>query len=203
MELFYPADPQKTLKQQYREFAEVEEFKDLSKSEEIFVWLYGLKTSPCGDIKNKTERATQALEYMDNMAGIGFKPNDKNRKEWAVARFSEKIKIAIERMGKFNVEERKETDTALKNIQKNLIMIANLDVNTIMMKTDDNGVQYFDAAGVNQFVNLSVKVADELPRIVRINEEGMGIVAAVSVDLASGRSPHQIFMEREKQKIKN
>lgn len=203
MALFYPVDPNRTLKQQYKEFAETPEFKDLSKSEEIFVWGYACSGSPNIGIEDRYERAKVTVELMEKMKGEGYKPKEGERQKYLNLQFAEKIKSAIDVISSFKVTERMEANEAMKNMQKNLIKIANLDAEEIMWKQDENGVKYFDASGVNQFVATIQRVTEELPKIVRLNEEGMGISPSVSIDLASGRSAHQVFMDRQKDKVKN
>lgn len=203
MALFYPVDPNKTLKQQYREFAETIEFKDLSKSEEIFVWGFACSGSKHSGIEDRHKRSEAVIGMIKEMKAWNIPIKEADERNYLNLKFSEKIKGAIDKISKFNVTERMEADIALKNIQKTLVKIANLDVEDIMWKNDENGVKYFDASGVNQFVSTMQKVAEELPKITRSNEDGMGISALVSIDLASGRSPHQVYMDREKAKIKN
>lgn len=203
MALFYPVDPNKTLKQQYKEFAEAMEFKDLSKSEEVFVWGFACTGSPHSGIEDRYKRSETVIAMMKQMKAWNITPKESDETNYLNIKFSEKIKAAIDKMSKFKVTERMEARDALKNIEKNFVKIAGLDVEDIMWKTDENGVKYFDASGVNQFVTTLQKVAEELPKIVRSNEDGMGISASISLDLASGRSPHQVYMDREKAKIRN
>ena len=203
MALFYPVDPNKTLKQQYAEFARVPEFRDLTKSEEVFVWGYACSGSPLSGIEDRYKRSQEVVKMMKEMKAWNIIPKEADERKYLNLQFGEKMKSAIDVMGKFRLTERMQADAAMKNMQGNLIKIANLNVETIMYKTDENGVKYFDASGVKQFVDTIQKVAEELPNIVRLNEEGMGISASVSIDLASGRSPHQVFMDREKDKTKN
>jgi hypothetical protein len=75
------------------------------------------------------------------------------------------------------------------------LSISKIDINNVMFKTVD-GVEVFDASSVNSYVTAIQKVREELPEVIKIREEGFGINAAVSVDLASGKSAHEIALER-------
>jgi hypothetical protein len=194
--LFYPVDDKKTLKQQYPELNSVQEFKDLSQQDEMLVWLYSCQSSPISDIKDPYLRIQKACEMMSEKNKI----KDVDRSKYLSLQFPEKIKAAMEVMRKFNPEIRTRAKIAVDQMFNNLMAIASININDFMFKTDENAVRVLDATAINNYTTAMQKVRDELPSIIKMQEDGFGISSSVSVDLASGKSPHQIFMERQKNK---
>jgi len=195
--LFYPLDKAKTLKQQYPELNALQEFKDLTAKEEILVWLYSCKSSPVADIKDPHMRILKVTELMES-----HKISDKDKTSYLSLVFSEKIKSAMDAMRKFDPEIRSRARAAGEQMFNNLMAISSIDISDYMTKADTNGVSQLDATAINNYTSAIQKVRDELPAVIKMLEDGFGISSSVSVDLASGKSPHQIWMDRQKQNQK-
>jgi len=196
--LFYPLDKTKTLKQQYPELNALQEFRDLTAKEEILVWLYSCKSSPVADIKDPHMRILRTIELMDG----NHKLSDKDKTSFLSLVFSEKIKAAMDAMRKFDPEIRSRARAAGEQMFNNLMAISSIDISEYMIKNDGNGVIQLDSTAINNYTSAIQKVRDELPAVIKMLEDGFGISSSVSIDLASGKSAHQIFMERQKQNQK-
>ena len=191
--LFFP-DKKKKIVDAYPELAKKPEFMSLSKEEGDFVWWFSCQASPFNTketgIKDRFDKARAAF---DNAFGKNADPG--TRVKYYNCQFSPEIMQANEVMSRFSPDHRSRANEAVEQIFNNLLSISKIDINNVMFKTVD-GVEVFDASSVNSYVTAIQKVREELPEVIKIREEGFGINAAVSVDLASGKSAHEIALER-------
>jgi len=191
--LFFP-DRKKKLVDAYPELATKPEFRDLTKPEGDFVWWFACQASPLNSketgIKDRFEKARAAF---DN--SFGPNADQSVRVKYYNCQFSPEIMQANEVMQRFSPDHRSRANEAEEQIFKNLLSISKIDINNVMYKTVD-GVEVFDASSVSSYVTAIQKVREELPEVIKIREEGFGINAAVSVDLASGKTAHEIALER-------
>lgn len=196
--LHSPNDPKKTLRQQYPEL-DVQAFKDLTKAEEDMIWLYSSKSSPFAEIKNPEEKIKKVLDLMKK-DGTVLKESD--REKYLALQFTSQQKSAMEVMRKFNPELRSRAASAGDQIFNNLIAITSIDINDYATKTDENGVKILDATTLNNYTSAVQKCMDLLPQVIKMNEEGFGINKTMSSDIAAGKSPMEVFLERERYKDK-
>lgn len=191
--LFFP-DRKKKLVDAYPELATKPEFRDLTKPEGDFVWWFSCQASPLNSkengIKDRFEKARAAF---DN--SFGPNADQSVRVKYYNCQFSPEIMQANEVMQRFSPDHRSRANEAVEQIFNNLLSISKIDINNVMYKTVD-GVEVFDASSVSSYVTAIQKVREELPEVIKIREEGFGINAAVSVDLASGKTAHEIALER-------
>lgn len=191
--LFFP-DRKKKIVDAYPELATKPEFIALSKQQGDFVWWFACKASPLNnketEVKDRFEKARKAF---DNSFGNNADPD--TRVKYYNCQFPPEIMQANEIMSRFSPDHRSRANEALEQIFNNLLSISKIDIKDVMFKIVD-GSEVFDASSVSSYVTAIQKVREELPEVIKMREEGFGINAAVSVDLASGKSAHEIALER-------
>lgn len=195
--LFFP-DRKRKIVDAYPELARKPEMERLSKEEGDFVWWFSCKASPLNNSEDgKKDRFEKARAAFDNSFGKNSDPE--TRAKYYNCQFPPEIMQANEVMSKFSPDHRSRANEALEQIFNNLLSISKIDIKDVMYKQVD-GVEVFDSSSVSSYVTAIQKVREELPEVIKMREEGFGINAAVSVDLASGKSAHEIALERRNKK---
>jgi hypothetical protein len=174
--LFTPVSD-RSLKQDYPELKEVEEFMGLSKNELLFVWYFSNTTSPFAKIKNPRTRGENALK---KVWGKRIPQDLKN--EILTGQYGSKFRDAIEKMASYQVEIRSRAKTITENIFNRYEKILAVDDKDV--EGDDNKKAYVD---------ISSKIIKDLPSLVSQIESGYG-VRDVS-GMSSGNDDNNIMDE--------
>ena len=175
MMLFEPAS--KEMRIDYPELAEIKEFASLKTKEMKFVWYYANRTSQYfNSTKGERNKVLACIYY-----SFGDSITDEEKSRYITGNFPQKIKAAIEKMEHFDPSARLKAKMAIEQIFLNLQQMIEID--------DDmkNKIKE-DLAMRKQYVELSTKVASDLPAIVRQMEEGFGLRESASVS-KDGRGP--------------
>ena len=173
--LFEPGD--KDIRIEYPELAEVEEFADLKTAELLFVWYYANRSSPFYYVKNDRHKISNCIYH-----SFGKELTKEDKGKYQSRNFPQKIRDAIERMEHYNPSVRLKAKLTIERIFLNL---QNMTEVSKEMKEDMDS----DLALRKQYVELSTKVAQDIPGIVRQLEEGFGIKAVRKTDGKDGKRP--------------
>lgn len=156
----------------YPELSKIAEFSRLNTRQILFVWWYSNPTSPLVlTVTDNRMRVEQALEKS------GYNPGSA-RKGYLDLKFPENISFAIERMLKFDVPNRVK---AYNMINKIFVQFESIVDNKDQFadekqEVDEDGTvtitKEFDA---KKYVDTAAKVAESLPKLINMIEEGFGI----------------------------
>lgn len=170
MVLFGPMN-EKDLKRQYPELNDVAEFKKLTTGELLFVWWYSNQTSPLVKDENLAEKQ-RAMGAYDK----AFKShaNEQRKIDYYSLNFPDYIRLAIDRMKKFEpsirIRSRMISETILENFEK--MSKVNMDD---FVETDENGAKTINWTGRNNYVTSAKTILNTLPDLIRQVEEGFGV----------------------------
>jgi len=157
--VFKPSE--KELKEEYPELAKIAEFIDLTDKELRFVWYYSNPTSP---IAGKS-RKTRLIESV-NM-GFSGKIEDDLRLRLVNGKIPDHLQAAIERMELVSVSVRTQAknylNQAFDNIQK-------------LIHIDPAVLEGMDYSQKKHYLELMLKIQDELPKLVDKIERGFSVI---------------------------
>lgn len=152
--MFPPTD--KDLRMEYPELAQVDEFKKLTQPEMLFVWHYANKTSKYINLPDR-ERVIKCLEVLKKDLSA------QELQEYSQLVFPEHLKLAIERMQKYDPKVRDQAKTINETIFDNLNTIVNADVGEMDMEEKQ------------KYVALSMNIVKNMSDMVAQIEHGYGI----------------------------
>lgn len=186
--LFLPIT-EKSLKRQYPELNVEPEFLKVTLNEMKFVWAYANKTSPfvIDESLSDIERVEKAYNY----GFEGAKGDDARRADYYSFNFPERIRVAIEKMGKYSPTTRAQAKSIVETIFANFKQMVNVDMKEFIKwdkvkNTDDEGneteelVKSIDWAGRSNYITSSVKISESLPSLIKQVEDGFGITSDAS-----------------------
>jgi hypothetical protein len=155
--VFKPTE--KVMIEEYNELKNIPQFAILTDEELRFVWYYANPTSPFAD----KETIKKFNLSFDSAFGKISNADMKVQYEFAKTR-PEKITKAIERMANIDVSARIKAKMLLKTMLNN------------MYEMVLNDYEINDPSQGKNYVELCAKVSRELPHIIKLNEEGFGVV---------------------------
>ena len=160
--IFEPLSDDRSLKTDYPELSDVDEFRDLSAKEMLLVWYFANKTSPFAAIKSVRTRMEKSIErvYKNNAL------SQENRSALLTGVYPTKLKTAFDRMAKYDANVRSQANSMIQRIFDNYSNIVSLRRDEIQELDDEQKAAY---------VNTASKVAKDLPDLVRQLESGYGI----------------------------
>lgn len=163
--LFFVTD--KDLKIEYPELARIKEFKSLNSKELKFVWYHSNRTSPFYKVvQSERDKILLCIKEAFKVDVRGELESYLNK--YISGNFPSTVKVAMERMERFRPSERLRakisTEKVFSNMEESLIISSELEE---AMKTDIELRK--------KYVELSIKVAQEMPGIVEQMEQGFGI----------------------------
>jgi len=194
MSLFFPdQSSKKTYVEQYPELAEHQCFKELKGNEAMFVWLYASKESPFKD-----EQGVDKIEKAFDLAFKGKEDYDtKNR--YLKNKFPEHVRAACEKMGEFDPSVRSRALETAKKMFANMVAIGSLDISDLVNhKDEDTGEVTVGWDDMSKYMTTLQKVREEMPFMIKLLEENMGFNMKVKGQVESGKSIHQVVMERKR-----
>lgn len=158
---------EKEMRVEYPELAKIEEFRGLKTKELKFVWYYANRTSPLYlPTKGERGRILACIKYGFNV-DVTREITDELSK-YLSGNFPEKIKNAIERMERFNPSARLRAKMAVEKIFDNLEASLILDEETKEEMSKDLEMK-------KKYIELSVKVAENISSVVEQMEQGFGV----------------------------
>lgn len=181
--LFQPQG--KSLKVEYPELADVEEFDSLTSSELKFVWLYSNRTSPHYEDKNFVRKINKCVK--DSFGRL----DSETLKRYQSGSFPHKIKVAAKKMEQYNPTLRLQAKLGVEKIFNNLQKL--IDVSEEELKV-------MELSSKKDYVALAIKVSESLPNIVSQLESGFGIDSGVAKKKSSDKGPSimdRLHMEDE------
>lgn len=165
MYMFRPTD--RDLRIEYPELSKVREFSELNTKELKFVWYYANRTSPYYTA-TKGDR-TKILGCIKNSFGNSLKEkNTGEYNKYVSGNFPQKIRIAIDKMERFNPTARLRAKMAVEKIFDNIESSVDIDEDVKEKMRDDLELR-------KKYVELSIKVSENIPNIVAQMEESFGI----------------------------
>lgn len=157
--VFKPTE--KELKGEYPELAKIPEFIDLTDKELRFVWYYSNPTSPIIE-KSKKNRLIESI----NMAFNG-KIEDDLKLKLVNGKIPDYLNAAIDRMKLVSASTRTQAkiylNQAFDNIQK-------------LIHIDPEILEGMDYSQKKHYLELMLKVQDELPKLVDKIERGFSVI---------------------------
>lgn len=183
------------LRKEYPELNRIDEFKTLKTWQMYFVWLYASPCSPYSKTeipegvrrKNATERAL--YDGVNNRLRLGV--SDEEYANYKRGVFPEEVNSAIRRMEMFNPNARFKARLAAEKI-----------LDDFMVFLDRSPHEIMDTEERKKYVEMCVKIHDELPTIIKNVEEGYGVrtvTKKVEIEGMKGRTLMDMAHEREKQ----
>lgn len=160
--LFEPISHKRTLKTDYPELQDIDEFDQLDNKEMLLVWYFANVTSPLAKIKSVRNKAQAALDKVWPEQN----PPKELKNELLTGMYGEKLRAAIERMGKFDPATRAKAKDMVERIFDNYSMITSVSRDEVAQMEDDEKKAYVD---------ISSKIVKDLPDIVMQVENGYGI----------------------------
>jgi len=154
--LFLPG--KKDMRLDYPELSTVSEFKTLTSKEMRFVWLYSNDSSPLQSL-SKNERLSKAFTQ-----AFGDIASDELWEKYKSFDFSLAINKAIEKMKSYDLGIRMRAKMGIEKIFNRLEKIMSIDES-----------QLEDLNKASTYVTLSIKIADSMPNIIKLYEQGFGI----------------------------
>lgn len=150
------------LRREYKELAEIEEFKDLKVKEVRFCWLVGNRTSPIF----KMEREKKIRRALEIVYGKNYSKRP-DLKELSSGDIPDHILTGIKKMNSFNPEFRLKAKLMAEYIFETLNELIILDSSEMATMDIDDKKKYAD---------LVVKVSGELQSMVDRLENSYGAV---------------------------
>lgn len=164
MDILFDPEPYKDIRVSYPELNSIPEFKPLSPQEMRFVWAYAL---PSFNGKWDTDRARMGESYYFAF-GEG---NSDIKQRYVAGNMPEQVKIAIERMKKFNPSARMRA----KDMVNNMFTLFETMTNRKDSDFIDDKTKEFNASAFNSYVNSCEKVSSMMPKIIEQLETGFGV----------------------------
>jgi len=158
----------------YPELQRTEEFAELHAKALIFVWWYSNQTSPLVIYTHDDyERVTEALKRS------GYNPSKTERDRILSLQFDSQMAVAIQKMASFDPGARFFAYMMVKKIYDQYQKIIDLGPDAFVSKeTTGKGekVVTVELVDYKRYVDVSAKIADELPGLLTKLEEGFAIV---------------------------
>lgn len=170
MILFGPTN-EKDLKRLYPELKEADEFRNLTTGEMLFVWHFANATSDLVKNDNLPEKSRAIAAY-----DKAFKshPNEERKRQYYSLNFPDKIRLAIDRMKRYEptirIRSRVIAETILENFEK-MVKVDLEDFNT----TDEVGNTEINWTGRNNYVTSAKTILQTLPDLINQVEHGYGV----------------------------
>jgi hypothetical protein len=167
------------LKDEYPELRDIPEFNGLNDTELLLVWYIKNRTSPYYKQTHKSK--------IDQVVPILY-PNgipEKEKSAMISGNFPEKIRIAMERMERFNPSAR---------MMGKLMVDATFDHYFKIIKeattSDDPEIN-------SKMVSLFAKIRTEIPLIIKMKEEGFGVVVSKTDDAGGLRLMDKLMLNED------
>jgi hypothetical protein len=158
VKIFEPSE--KMMKLEYPELQDITEFESLDDAELKFVWYYANPTSPYATDSNEARKISQCLK------AFGGTLSDEAENRYRSLNFPDKVKTAIDRMSKINVDARSSAKNTVQKVFDNLNRMINIPDSDWAEMTYESKKSY---------VALSLKVTESLPALVEKMEQGFGV----------------------------
>jgi len=160
--LFMPTA--KSMKAQYTELRSIPEFEELTNTQLKYVWYYANPTSPLNDPSLGLTDLEKIESAIHESYGINVAADIK--KKFLDKKWDAKIAKAISRMKKFDVNVRTKAkgiaDAIFQNMEK-------------MIKAGEDILEGDDYGKKKSYIDLVMKIKDNLPDLVKIKEQGFGL----------------------------
>lgn len=181
----------KDLKRQYPELANVVEFQKLTVGELLFVWWYANPTSPLVLDDNMPEKERVGGAYAE-----AFKSshNESRKIEYYSFNFPDRIRLAIDRMKKYNPSIRARSKTIIETILSNyekMVKVDMKDFETISIDKEGKETKEINWTGRNNYVTSAAKISETLPQLISQVEEGFGITESKNGEESSTKAIHR------------
>lgn len=166
--LFYPEDT-KSLFKTYPALKNIEEFKNLNRTEMLFVWYYASESSPLSEIVSDKNRRIGALSK-----AFTLDADEQISRNYVEGNMPEKVREAIHRMKMFNIDIRARAKRMVEKIMTNFeAMIEVGDGDFEVVDKDSN--KSIDWTGRKSYIDGAAKISEQLPALIKQVEEGFGI----------------------------
>ena len=169
--LFGPKN-EKDLKRQYPELGKEPEFAPLTVSELLFVWWYANPTSPLCTDDNMADKMRITSAYAE---AFSKSPDDSRKKKYYSNDFPDRIKLAIDRMRKYNPSVRVRSRQMVETIMKNYEQLVKMELSDFEEVDGETGEKKINWTGRNSYVTSAKNIAEALPGLIKQVEEGFGI----------------------------
>lgn len=169
--LFGPTND-KDLKRQYPELKEIAEFDKLTTGELLFVWWYSNSTSPIVKDENLSEKQRSMKAYYE-----AFKshPNEDRQRDYYSLNFPDKVRLAIDRMRKFEPTVRIRSKMISETILENFEKMSKVDMSDFEEIDPETNIKTINWTGRNNYVTSAKTILQTLPDLIRQVEEGFGV----------------------------
>lgn len=180
--LFRPPHKSYSIKSEYPELNDVEEFAELSNDEMLFVWHHACQSSPflSGEIIIKSEKERAKASYLASFGKTGTAEESR----YFALDFPSHIVSAIRRMQRYSVSSRIRAKQMSERILNQWEMIVNRGV------SDPT-----DRVEVAKFVSITRDIQENLPQLIKTIESGFGIKENIT-GKAEERGKQPTYMDK-------
>lgn len=176
--LFGPKN-EKDLKRQYPELGKEPEFASLTVGEMLFVWWFSNPTSPLVADDNLDDKMRAVKAYDQSFKNS---KNHDRKEDYFSLNFPDKIRLAIDRMRRFNPTVRIRAKFMVETILKKYEELVDVNLEDFEEIDEESGTKKTNWTGRNQYVNSTKNIAEALPALIRQVEEGFGVADAKNVE---------------------
>lgn len=189
--LFAPKDD-KDLKKTYSELSNIKEFDELSSKELLFSWHHSCPTGSQSNNKDERQRIVKSL--IAAYGGREYVP-DSVLTPYSEGNIPTKVRIAMERMAKFQVAPRLIAKRMVEKMFINFDKMVSIDVEEDFRRPVDNTfdgsemadhlsgktpqvpqeIKEWDFGAMKQYTDTCAKISETMPTLLRQYEEGFGI----------------------------
>lgn len=172
LSMFYP-ETKKGILLDYPELAKRDAFRNLSRSEALFVWYYACKASPFKYEEDDKEKIELSLEQ-----SFGKKA-DAVRNTYIAGNFSEKVKTAIAEMRTFEIGPRIRSKMMIEKIMSNYEKLVDVNVSMDFLNKDGET----DWTKKKAYIDSCSTISKTLPALISQSEGGFGISEKEDADI--------------------
>lgn len=167
--LFAPKS-KRSIKDDYPELRDAEEFRGLTKSDMLFVWYYACEASPLMSIDSDQKRVESAIKYIER---IDPELITAKFKDYAQLIFTPKMEVAIHKMRQYKmgtrIRAKKMIDKTMDNYEK--ILSLDIDGSEFINKDGEK-----DFTKIKQYVDSSKTIIGNIPTLIEQAERGFSVV---------------------------
>jgi hypothetical protein len=114
-------------------------------------------------------------------------------------KFPSHVREACDIMARFDPDVRSRALMTAQKMFANLVTIGSLNIEELIEKVDEEtGEKVVGWDDMAKYTTTLQKVREEMPHMVKMLEESMGFNMKVKSEVSTGKSVHQIVMERKR-----
>lgn len=160
--MFVPS--RRDLRKDYSELASIDEFKELTSKEMLFVWSFGKYFDDLKD--NPKERMAKSI-----IVAYGTTMPKGDMEKYFSGNIPEAVRKAIVKMESFELSGRLAAKKMVEKIFDNFGKMVNIEMETYLKDKDGS----IDFSKYKQYIDASTTVVEALGSLIKYKEEGFGV----------------------------